>query len=71
MCGELWEELVWCRCVNDEDCQAPDGGRGLGEHVRCAVAMPQAVVSETESQSGPLPRVSHLLCEGFSSVCEV
>ena len=27
--SELQEELVWCRHVGDENCQAPDGRRAL------------------------------------------
>ena len=39
MCGELWEELVRCRCVDDEDRQAPDGGRCLCKNSKGAVSM--------------------------------
>jgi len=38
-CNELREELGWGRRVDDEDCQLPDGRRGLCEHFECAVAM--------------------------------
>jgi len=36
---ELWEEFVWRRCFDDQDYQAPDGGRSLGENFDCATSM--------------------------------